>query len=52
VIIAPDVGLTGAMPLEYRENLQGFDAVVLWADETALRMARSALAKRKGAFCH
>ncbi|MBL4750699.1 MAG: bifunctional proline dehydrogenase/L-glutamate gamma-semialdehyde dehydrogenase PutA [Amylibacter sp.] len=42
--------ITGAMPLEYLENLQGFDAVVLWADETALRTARLALAKRKGAL--
>jgi RHH-type proline utilization regulon transcriptional repressor/proline dehydrogenase/delta 1-pyrroline-5-carboxylate dehydrogenase len=50
VIIAPDVVLTGAMPLEYLENLQGFDAVVLWGDETALRIARSALAKRNGAL--
>jgi RHH-type proline utilization regulon transcriptional repressor/proline dehydrogenase/delta 1-pyrroline-5-carboxylate dehydrogenase len=50
VTIVPDVGLTGAMPLEYLENLQGFDAVVLWADETALRVARSALANRKGAL--
>lgn len=44
----PDEGLSGTMPLAYLEKLRGFDAVVLWADETSLRAARSALAKRNG----
>jgi len=51
VIIAPGASpLSDTMPLAYLENLQGFDAVALWADETALRAARLALAKRKGAL--
>jgi RHH-type proline utilization regulon transcriptional repressor/proline dehydrogenase/delta 1-pyrroline-5-carboxylate dehydrogenase len=43
-------GVSGAMPLRFLEGLQGFDAVVLWADDAALREARSAMAKRVGAL--
>jgi RHH-type proline utilization regulon transcriptional repressor/proline dehydrogenase/delta 1-pyrroline-5-carboxylate dehydrogenase len=54
LIIAPEVpqaeGLPGTMPLTFLETLKGFDAVVLWADEDAIRKARFALANRKGAL--
>ncbi len=46
----PEEGLSGTMPLAFLENLTGFDAVVLWAEENALRDARLALAKRTGAL--
>ena len=54
LIIAPDAqpaeGLSGTMPLTFLETLKGFDAVVLWANEDALRKARFALANRGGAL--
>ena len=54
LIIAEDAqpaeGLSGTMPLAFLETLKGFDAIVLWADEDALRKARLALANRAGAL--
>lgn len=54
VVIAPDAkpdeGISGTLPLQYLEKLQGFDAVVLWSNDANLRMARAALANRTGAF--
>jgi RHH-type transcriptional regulator, proline utilization regulon repressor / proline dehydrogenase / delta 1-pyrroline-5-carboxylate dehydrogenase len=43
-VVMPD------MPLQFLENLQGFDAVVLWADDAALRKARKNLSMRTGAL--
>ena len=54
VIIAKGIqkteGISGVMALEDLEYLHGFDAVALWANDTDLRKARSALANRNGAL--
>jgi len=54
VIIAagarPGEGIDGTLDLSTLETLTGFDAVVLWAGEDALRFARAALARRDGAL--
>lgn len=54
IIIAPDAnpeeGLSGTMPLSFLEHLSGYDAVILWAEESSLRKARFAMANRTGAL--
>lgn len=47
--LAPD-GLDGAMDLEGLTELEGVSAVVLWADDAAVRKAKIALAARPGAI--
>lgn len=41
-------GISGTLSLNHLKELEGFDAVILWGDENALRMTRKALARRSG----